>query len=216
MKITKPKFRKQKEEPVDENYSSPLASAGEIIEETSGRDTFASAVLTFGGGLKFIISVILFIVLALVTLYTFLSGTLMFTAPVQDSAIERAWVARGTFQGGQIDPERVIYGSSTTPAATNFAGKVMEGYVGADEYFVAKTIAGPVANVSSKNGKIAINGKKTDFKGNIKSTKLVDQYLAKCLEGSCEPGEYIVLDYKSVSGEVRGFLSPLGFRGADE
>lgn len=212
MKFVKPKLRKAKDtESMDEGYNSHLAvPGGEIIEETSGRDTAASIALTLGGGIKFILGLLVFALLVVGSIYTFLAGTLMFTAPSEDSSSERIWVARGTFQGGQIDAGTTVYGSASDFAGRDFIGKVKEGYVGAKDYFVVDTIAGPVAEVSSKNGVILVNGSATKFKGEIETTRLSKQYLAQCVEGSCAPGEYVVVDYDSIAGEVRGVISLTG------
>lgn len=216
MKLFKKKPRTDnKTESVDEDYSSHLAASGEVIEESSGRDTFASVVTTFGGGVKFIIGLLVFAVVVIAAIYTFLAGTLMFAAPT-DEPTKKIWVARGTFQGGQIDTGKIVYGSSTTLSPTNFFGKVTEGYTGADEYFVIKTLAGPVSEVSSSDGNIFIDGEKTEHKGEIQKSQLVNQYLGQCIVGdACVPGEYVIVDYPSVSGEVRGVLSPSGLSDID-
>lgn len=203
-------------EQLDENFNSPLASNAEVIEEMSGRDTVAGIANTLGGGVKFVIGIALFTVFVLVSIYTVLSATLMFTAPSDDSAMERLWVARGTFQGGQIDSNVNVYGSATQEAPTDFVGRMIEGFVGTPDHFVIKTIAGPVAEVGSSKGVITVNGVKTPYKGKVANTKLIDQYLGQCIEGSCKPGEYVVVNYSSVSGEVRGVLGLTGLKDINE
>lgn len=213
MKLFKQKPKTDREtETLDENYNSHLAATGDIIEEVSGRDTVASIALTLGGGIKFAIGIILFAVIVLTALYTFLAGTLMLTTPSSGSHTDRIWVARGTFQGGQIDSGKVVYGSASVDASTEFVGKIVEGYIGAKDYFVVKTIVGPVAEITSKNGIVYINGSKTEYKADIEKTLLRDQYFAQCVEGSCKPGEYVIVDYASVVGEVRGVITPTGIK----
>lgn len=196
-------------ENIDENYSSPLIAPGEeVVREKSGRDTAASLALTFGGGLKFILGVVIFGILVLIALYTFLSASLMFAAPSPNSETERIWVSRGTFEGGKIDPGTTVYGSSTGSAGQDFFGKIAEGYVGANDYYIADTLIGPLGEVESREGTIYLNGQPTEHKGDISPVRLSDQYLAECVSGDlCEPGDLVIIDSESVSGEVRGFIS---------
>lgn len=202
-------FAKKNEPEVEEGYVSPLSNKGEVIEEASGRDTATALALSVGGGLKFILGIILLAVFVIAAIYTALAGTLMFLAP-SDSATAKVWVARGTFEGGRIDTGKTVYGSATGDASTDLIGKALEGFVGAKDYFIADVVVGPVGDLSSSKGEIYLNGKNLHLKGNIQNIRLREQYLAKCVEGSCIPGEYVVIDSSSVSGEVRGKVSLKG------
>lgn len=199
-------------EDIDENYASPLISPGEVIvRESSGRDTAASLALTFGGGIKFLLGILAFILLIFITLYTFLAGTLMFAAPSSNSAMERIWVARGTFEGGNVNSGQTVYGSAAGPAADSFVGKFMEGYSGVQDYYVADVVAGPLGIVTSKDNQVLVDGKQVGITGSTKEIRLRDQYLATCVTGdSCEPGQLIIIDKDSIAGEVRGVLSTEG------
>src|SRR5690606_30976596 len=80
------KKKKNAIEEIDESYNSYLSAPdGEIIEKSSGRDAVRTVATGLGGGIKFIIGVILLIVLVVGTSYTLLGGTLMFLAPNSDS-----------------------------------------------------------------------------------------------------------------------------------
>lgn len=201
-------------EEIDENYVSHLIAPGEaIVRESSGRDTFASLLLTFGGGIKFLISIVAFVIFVLITLYTCLSGTLMFAAPSPTSSAERIWVARGTFDGGNIDAGKTVYGSSAGPVASDFIGKFSEGYTGVEEHYVADVVAGPLGVVTSRDNQIFVDGKATGIAGSTSEIKLRDQYIATCVFGDyCQKGQVIIIDKNSVSGEVRGILSLNGVR----
>lgn len=205
-------------ENIDENYSSPLIAPGEeVVRESSGRDTAASLALTFGGGLKFILGVLVFGLLILIALYTFLSASLMFAAPSPTSDTERIWVARGTFEGGQVDPGTTVYGSSSGPASQGFLDKIAEGYVGAQDHYIVDTLIGPLGDLESRDGSVYLNGQPTDVKGDIEPIRLSDQYLAECVSGDlCEPGDLVVVDRDSIAGEVRGILSFDGLRDAHD
>lgn len=205
------KKKKKTIEEIDESYNSYLSAPdGEIIEKSSGRDAARTIATGLGGGVKFILGIILLIVLVLGTSYTLLGGTLMFLAPNSDSAVDRTWVSRGTFDGGKIKAGTIVYASSTQASPEGMFSKIIESYVGTPDSFIAKTIAGPIVEVSSKNGVIHVNGKATEHKGNIEKTELRDEYLMKCMSGSCGDGEYMVVPYSTVSGEVKGVIGLSG------
>lgn len=207
------KNKKNTIEEIDESYNSYLSAPdGEVIEKSSGRDAAKTIANGLGGGVKFILSIIMLIVLVIGASYTLLGGTLMFLAPNNDSSIDRTWVARGTFDGGKIDAGTTVYASSTQTAPQGMFKKIVESYVGTPDSFIAKTIAGPVVEVSSKKGIIHVNGKATDHKGNIENTQLRNEYLMKCISGSCAEGEYIVVPFEAVSGEVKGTVGLSGVK----
>lgn len=203
-------------EEVDESYNSYLSAPdGEIIEKSSGRDAVKSLLSTTGGGIKFIIGAILLIVTVVMATYTVLGGTLMYLAPTDD-ATEKTWVARGTFSGGKIPHDTTVYASTTTTVAENFMGKAIEAYTGVPEAITAKVIAGPVVEVdTNKKGFITINGKASEHKGNIKKAQLKNEYLMQCLSGSCTKGEYLVVPYDVVSGEVKAYVGLSGVKTVD-
>ena len=210
-------FAKKKDDASEDNYVSPLSSGVEVLEEESSRDTAVAIVRTTYGGIKFIVSMIVLVIFILVTLYTVVCGTIMYTAPAHSgNPTERLWVSRGTFDGGQISPNTVVYGSGSKDAATGFIGRAIEGYIGASDSFVAKTLIGPVGDLSSKGGTVYLNGEKTKLKGNIENYRLHDEYLATCISGSCTPGEFVVVKYPSVSGEVRGLITMSGVKDVSE
>lgn len=206
-------FRSKEAEEVPESYSSPLAAPqSEIPATESGRNHLASAVQGVGRGTKALFGLFAFVLLLVVMIHTALAGSLMFTAPVDDKPVtERAWVARGTFVGGQIEPGTIVYGSASSAAPTDFIGKAIQGYTGAPDYFMAESIAGPVAKVETdSNNKVLVNGKDSGYTGKIESGRLDGQYLAVCISGACKEGELIIAQYESIAGEVRGFIYPFG------
>jgi hypothetical protein len=206
-------FRNKEAEEVPESYSSPLAApTNEIPATESGRNYVATAVNGLGRGTKALFGLIAFVLFLFLMIHTALAGSLMFTAPVDDKPVtERAWVARGTFVGGKIDPGTIVYGSASSYAPTDFIGKAIQGYTGAPDYFMAEVIAGPVAKVETDSAnKVLVNGKDSGYTGKVESAKLDDQFLAVCISGACEEGKLIIAEYKSIGGEVRGFLYPFG------
>lgn len=206
-------FRSKETEEVSESYSSPLAApTSEIPATEAGRNHLAAAAQGVGRGTKALFGLIAFVLLLIVMIHTALAGSLMFTASIDDKpATERAWVARGTFVGGQIEPGTIVYGSASAYAPTDFIGKVIQGYAGAPDYFMAESIAGPVAKVETNaNNQVLVNGKDSGYTGKVETTKLDDQYLAVCISGACKEGELIIAEYASISGEVRGFVYPFG------
>lgn len=212
------KFRKNETTEVsDTGYVSPLASNAEIMEETSGRDVAASAARTLGGGIKFISGIVAFALLIVAATYAILSATLMFTTPHNGQQMDRVWVARGTFEGGNVNEGTTILASASSTSPKNFLNKMAEGFVSPADPVIAKVIAGPIAEVSSKKNIIYINDKKTAYEGTIENTKLINKYLAVCIDSaSCEANTYIVIDKDSISGEVRGFVSLSGVREINE
>lgn len=206
-------FRSKEAEEVSESSNSHLAAPQtEIPVSESGRNNAAALAQGLGRGTKTLVATFAFVLFVIVLIHTALAGSLMFTASVDGkSSTERAWVARGTFVGGKIDPGAVVYGSTTEYAPTDFISKVIQGHVGAPDYFIGEVIAGPVAKVeTNKEGKVLVNGKDSGYKGKTKESDLKNQYLAVCVSGACEEGDLIIADYASISGEVRGYLYPFG------
>lgn len=197
-------------ETAPEGYRSPLSvlSGGKEKVETTN-STMSSVAASAKHGLKMTMLTIAFIFVILAVLYTSLAGTLMIAAPSTQGDISKTWVARGTFTGGQIKPDTFIYASKSTPASTDFIGKVLEGYMGTNDGFVSQVISGPFNKIATDSkGQITIDGKVTDHVGNVGSRILNNQYLVQCIEGNCKPGEYLIADYSSVVGEARGTVSP--------
>lgn len=210
-------FRGKETEQVSESSNSPLAAPhSEIPDTESARDTTVAIARSVGRGTKTIIGTAAFVVFIIVLIHTALAGSLMFTASVDDKPFtERAWVARGTFVGGKIAPGTTIYGSASTAAPTGFIEKVVEGYLGVPDYFVAEVIAGPVDGVTAgPDEKILVNGKDSGYTGKTENVELKNQYLAVCVSGACEEGDLIIANYESISGEVRGYLYPFGMEEA--
>ncbi|MBC9707536.1 MAG: hypothetical protein H9W81_21960 [Enterococcus sp.] len=203
--------RSKNTEEVSENYTSPLAASGAAVPESeSARNHVATAARGITGIAKTIISLAVLAMVVFIAVYTSLAGTLMFVAPTVDGdkLSERAWVARGTFVGGKIDPGTQVYGSATTLAPDNFMGKMMEGYTGAPDAFIAEVFAGPIADISTdKNKNVLINGEKSGYTGEVKATQLRSQFIAVCVSGECEPGEIVIIESGSISGEYKGTLS---------
>lgn len=197
-------------ETAPEGYRSPLSvlSGGKEKVETTNT-TLSNVAASTKHGLKMTMLTLLFVFLILAVLYTSLAGTLMIAAPSSKGEMTKTWVARGTFNGGQIKPNTFIYASKSHAASTDFMGKVLEGYMGTDNAFVAQVISGPFNKVATdSHGKITIDGKATDHSGDVVSRILNNQYLVQCIEGDCVPGEYLVAEYASVVGEARGTISP--------
>lgn len=206
--------RSKNAEEVSESYTSPLAAAGGAIPESeSTRNHVTAAARGLSSVTKTIVTVALLTVLVGIAVYTSLAGSLMFLAPSVDKgkATERAWVARGTFVGGNIETGTQVYGSATTLSPDGFFGKTMEGYMGADDPFIAEVISGPIANVTTdKAQNIIVDGKKTGYTGEVKNTKLRGQFLAVCVSGECVPGDIVIIESGSISGEYKGIISPSG------
>lgn len=213
--IKRTKLSRSKDtEEVSESYTSPLAASGTAVPESeSARNHVATAARGLTGITKTILSISLIAVMVAIAVYTSLAGSLMFLAPSVDGekVTERSWVARGTFVGGNIDVGTQVYGSATTLAPEGFMGKMIEGYMGADDAFIAEVISGPIANVNTdKANNIIVDGKKTGYVGEIKETKLRGQFLAVCVTGECTPGEIVIIESGSISGEYKGIISPSG------
>lgn len=201
-------------EEVPESYVSPLAASENPIPESSEsvRNHAIAAARGVGGLAKILVTFTLIIIAVVLAVYTSLAATLMVLAPsIDDDVTERSWVARGTFVGGMIDPGTFVYGSATSAAPEDFMGKIMEGYFGASDPFVAEVIAGPVAKVSTdKADNVLVNGEKTGYTGTVENTELRSQFLAVCVTGACEPGEIVVIESGAISGEYKGAVSITG------
>lgn len=216
--IKRTKLSRSKDtEEVSESYTSPLAASGtDIPESESARNHVAAAARGLSSITKTIITVIMLAVVVGIAVYTSLAGSLMFLAPTvdNDKVTERSWVARGTFVGGKIDTGTQVYGSATTLAPEGFIKKALEGYMGVPDAFIAEVISGPIANITTDKAKnILADGKKTGYTGEVKDTKLRSQFLAVCVSGECVPGEIVIIESGSISGEYKGDISFSGLEG---
>lgn len=151
-------------------------------------------------------------VILFAVLYSSLSATLMFTSPSEDSQTERVWVARGAFPGGLVPSGSYVYGSANSSESSSLITKAGEGYVGASKHFVAEVIAGPHAKVSVDDaGRIMVNDVATAYNGKVSNQMLNKQYLAVCMEGSCEKGSIINIPEANIYGEAKGVIDILKF-----
>jgi hypothetical protein len=196
-----------------QNYRSPLAAPHSSNEELVGttQSTVALIAGSMGRGLKALILTVLFTIFILVVIYTSLAGTLMFAAPVGSSATEKAWVARGTFVGGHASTGTIVYGSATQVASSDLLQKISDGYIGAPDSFIAEVISGPYGKISTGDKKeVVFDGKGTDYYGEVKDNTLNQQYLARCLSGSCAKGELVIVNGGNIIGEVKTIVYPFG------
>ena len=195
-------------------YRSPLAapksSNDELIETSQSTGSLIAGSL--GRGIKALSLTILFTIFILVVIYTSLAGTLMFAAPVGSSFTEKAWVARGTFVGGHPATGTIVYGSATQVANSDLFGKITDGYVGAPNSFIAEVISGPYGNISTgANKEVLIDGKGTGYYGEVKDSTLNQQYLARCISGSCgAKNELVIVNGGNIIGEVKTVVYPFG------
>jgi hypothetical protein len=196
-----------------QNYRSPLAapksSNDELIETTQSTGKVIAGSL--GRGVKALLITVLFTIFILIVIYTSLAGTLMFAAPVGSSMTEKAWVARGTFVGGHPATASIVYGSSSKVASSDLLGKIEDGYIGAPDSFIAEIISGPYGNISTgANNEVLFNGKGTGYYGEVKDNTLNQQYLARCISGSCAKGELVIVNGGNIIGEVKTIIYPFG------
>lgn len=196
-----------------QTYRSPLAapksSNDELIETT--QSTGALIAGSLGRGIKALLLTILFTIFILTVIYTSLAGTLMFAAPVGTSVTEKAWVARGTFVGGHPSAGAIVYGSATQAANSDLLSKVSDGYIGAPNSFIAEVISGPFGNISTgANKEVLFDGKGTGYYGEVKDNTLNQQYLARCISGSCAKGELVIVNGGNIIGEVKTVIYPFG------
>lgn len=202
---------------VEEEQSSPARPRLGIKAEdknsvTSTKSTGTAFMESVGRFLKGILILVGFAVILFGVLYSGLAATLMFTAPSEDDHTNRVWVARSAFPGGLVPAGSYIYGSANSAADPSIMTKVAEGYIGTSKYFVGETIAGPSGKVSTnETGNIVVDGKVTEYKGNISEQTLSKEYLSVCKEGNCTEGEVIFVPENNIIGEAKGFVNLADF-----
>lgn len=196
-----------------QNYRSPLAapqSSNEELSETT-QSTGKLIAGSIGRGLKALVLTVLFTIFILIVIYTSLAGTLMFAAPVGSSVTEKAWIARGTFVGGHPSTGSIVYGSATQVANSDLLGKISDGYIGAPDSFIAEVISGPYGKISTGDkNEVFFENKGTGYYGEVKENTLNQQYLARCLSGSCAKGELVIVNGGNIIGEVKTIVYPFG------
>lgn len=201
-------------ETAPDGYRSPLSAVKGGREKIETTNSTSSLVLaSFKNGAKMTIATVLFTIGILAIIYTSLAGTLMMAAPSVHGEMQKTWVARGTFPGGQIPDGTFVYGSKSTAASTDFIGRIIEGYAGTPRAFVGEAIAGPFDSIETVNGEIIADGTPTGYYGTINKQVLNEQYLIRCVEGTCKKGELLIAKTSSIAGEARGTIYPFGIKG---
>lgn len=170
-------------------------------------------------GAKSIFSLVLWGVVGLIfivgTLYALLAATLMYLAPStadDASSFEKFHVARDTFTASQIPPGAVVYGSASSQVGNGFLDSMMEGFVGVTNPISMEVITGPSNVLDSKDGKLTIDGKPSSITSNMNRMVLDDQFLVKCVEGSCKPGQHFVISVEGISGQIVGKVDGLSYQ----
>lgn len=153
-----------------------------------------------------------------ILVYVGLSATLMTSVPSDNGATERVWIARGTFTGNNAPTGSFIYASATTAKPNGVVDKVIEGFAGAPDSLVAEVIAGPYGTITPGAEKsISWEGNViSGYTGEVEEHLLNKEYLAKCVQGACTPGELIYVPMSNISGEAQAKVSLTGIRSFGE
>lgn len=184
---------------VDESFTGKRASGVSVV--LKNKDV--------KGDVKKIFSLIFFFIVMILfisfSLYLCLSATLM-NFNLNDNG-KVSWNLYGIVQNRADADVRYITASATTTVPQDLAGRAIQSIVGVKDPFTAEVISDKFDSVSSKDNKIYINNKETNYKGTIKPKKLDEEYLVKCVEGNCKKNEYFIVKKENIVGNLYGYLS---------
>lgn len=168
-----------------------------VVEKPDVKRTFGNIfnLLAFFAGV---------VVLLLIGIYLAVSATLMNFTSVEDKVV---WNLYGVVPDSEDDEKRIITAASNSPAHKGFWGKMKTGITGVEEPLTGEVVSDKFDDISSQGDTIHINGQPTEFKGYVDSKKLDNEYLVKCMSGSCEKDSYIIVPSSNVVGNVYGYLS---------
>jgi len=143
-------------------------------------------------------------------LYVTLSVSLFFVNFVGGKP---AFVARGTFLGGQPAVSDYVYTSGTTDASDDPLSRLQYAFLGVPDAEIVQVASGPSDTVAVNDGNIKVTGENNatykgtfvDDKGKSASLndKLSDSYLVMCVSGSCEKGTFHLMSKDRIYGEVQ-------------
>lgn len=170
------------------------------------------------GSVKNIANLVLFfagvIALIAVSSYLLVTATLMNFTKVDDVAV---WNLYGVVPDSEDDDHRLITGSLDTQVKQGFLDRAGYSVKGVSSPFVGQVISDRFDNISSKDGIIYLNGSKSDYEGKVDTRKLDNEYLVKCISGSCEEDSYLIVNKKNIVGNVYGYVSlQNGFQPVEE
>lgn len=185
----------------------------DVGEETTGKRSSGVEVVLKNNSVKndvkkiqnlviFFISMVIFIAIAL---YLCMSATLMNFHPEDNGKV--AWNLYGVVPDKADSDTRYVTASATQQAPTDLLGRTLQSVTGIPDSFVGEVVSDRFDTVSSKDGVIYVNGKKTKYKGEVDKTKLNQEYLIKCVQGECKKDEYFIVKKGNIVGNLYGYLS---------
>lgn len=156
-------------------------------------------------------SILVFLLLGLVLVvgaYAGLAATISY-GTIDDRG-EIIVVARGTYVGGVVPKDEIVYISTTHILDGNLWDNLQQGFVGIPNAATVQVLAGPVQEIEVQANQILLK-KGTETVGKIEGviedltpnkTVLQNEYIVRCLGGACEPGELLLIKSAQISGEV--------------
>lgn len=199
------------------DYIPKLAMPGtsDIVEVKE--ETWGSIFVGWGKGLfAFVLVATLFIGF----LYSGLAATLMYYMPVDSDSSSRSWVVRGTWSetGGKPPLEEKVVISTDTYVPTEWWNNVLIGWTGVTKPAIVSIQSTPYDTLYIANGKVT-NVSNPDIKGDFSSSpsfpydietdsaeqnhKLNNEYLVKCVSGSCTEGSLYIISKDQIFGEAK-------------
>lgn len=199
------------------DYIPQLAMPGthdivEVKEESWGA--------IFAGWGRGLLAFVLVSVLFLGLLYSGLAATLMYYMPLYSDSTSRSWVVRGTWSetGGKppVNTEVVISADSYAP--TEWWNNILVGWTGVSSPAVVSVQSNVYDTLYIENGKVSnlsnpkINGAflgspnfpyDAAIDGAEQNHKLKDEYLVKCVSGSCTKDSLYIISKDQIFGEAK-------------
>lgn len=151
--------------------------------------------------------------LVLIAIYSVIAGTMGFMSYNSGSLayVTRPAFASAEIEGGYVKEVGVkVYGSTSNKPNTDFFSQVQAGFLGAPKPVIGEILnLDSYAKVFTKEGALYISKDGTETKidgkyvGNIDGEySLEDQYIVKCISGSCVPDTIFFLPRVNIYGVV--------------
>lgn len=169
------------------------------------------------GNAKSVFSLLMFfagiIVFIGISSYLLVSATLMNFTKIDDTTV---WNLYGVVPDSEDDSHRLITASHDSQVGQSYLDRATYSITGISKPFVGEVVSDRFDKISSKSGNILINGKKSGYEGKIDSKKLDNEYLVKCISGSCKEDSYLIVKRENIVGNVYGYVTKNGFETVEE
>lgn len=202
---------RRRDKKAGEDYTPQFALPGSNELVSLKEEPWGSIILRW---MQSLFLYILLLVVIVATLYSGLAATLLVLSPTGGEDNRLSLVVRNMWQdtGGRppVGEQAVI--STSTPLPEDILSKVAIGWTGIPDPAYVTVASDHMDALKVRGGEVLINDTWQPLassdayqiveNGTAETTvQLRDQYLVECLEGSCEPGTYLIVNSEALYGQ---------------